>query len=67
MEETPGADGQAGPDPARLPVHKRRERGRNLLEDEVFPRLTILPFDRESALVYGRLKAELERKGQPQG
>jgi len=34
-------------------------------EDRVFPRLTILPFDGESAIVYGRLKAGLERKGRP--
>jgi tRNA(fMet)-specific endonuclease VapC len=32
---------------------------------QVFPRLTILPFDEESALTYGRLKSELERKGRP--
>jgi tRNA(fMet)-specific endonuclease VapC len=32
---------------------------------QVFPRLTILPFDEEDALTYGRLKASLERKGQP--
>jgi tRNA(fMet)-specific endonuclease VapC len=31
----------------------------------VFPQLTILPFDEESALIYGRLKSELERKGRP--
>lgn len=42
-----------------------RESLLRFFEDEVFPRLTILPFDRESALVYGRLKAELERKGRP--
>ncbi|MCX6567560.1 MAG: type II toxin-antitoxin system VapC family toxin [Candidatus Aminicenantes bacterium] len=32
---------------------------------QVFPRLTILPFDEEDALTYGRLKASLERKGRP--
>ena len=32
-------------------------------EGLVFPRLTILPFDEESARTYGRLKADLERKG----
>jgi len=34
-------------------------------EDQVFPRLTILPFDQESARIYGRLKSGLERKGRP--
>ncbi len=34
-------------------------------EGQVFPRLTILPFDQESALIYGRLKAGLERSGRP--
>jgi len=34
-------------------------------EEEIFARLTILPFDRESAVVYGRLKAALEQKGRP--
>lgn len=34
-------------------------------EGQVFPRLTILPFDKESAHVYGRLKSGLERKGRP--
>ena len=46
----------------------RREGRENLLryfEDQVFPRLRILPFDRESAAIFGRLKSELERKGQP--
>ena len=34
-------------------------------EKQVFPRLTILPFETEDARVYGRLKATLERKGRP--
>jgi tRNA(fMet)-specific endonuclease VapC len=34
-------------------------------EEQVFARLTILPFDRESAQIYGRLKSGLERKGRP--
>ncbi len=34
-------------------------------QDQVFPRLTILPFDHESALICGRLKSGLERKGRP--
>ena len=32
---------------------------------QIFPRLTILPFDEEDALTYGRLKASLERQGRP--
>jgi tRNA(fMet)-specific endonuclease VapC len=34
-------------------------------EDQVFPRLTILPFDVASARVFGRIKADLERRGLP--
>ena len=34
-------------------------------DDQVFPQLTILPFDHESALIYGRLKSGLERSGRP--
>jgi tRNA(fMet)-specific endonuclease VapC len=44
----------------------RRQGREDLLrcyEDEVFPRLTILPFDRESARIFGRIKSELERQG----
>jgi len=43
----------------------RQENLLRFFEDRVFPRLTILPFDGESALVYGRIKAGLERKGRP--
>jgi predicted nucleic acid-binding protein len=46
----------------------RKERRESLLrfyDDRVFPQLTILPFDHESALIYGRLKSELERSGRP--
>ncbi len=32
-------------------------------EEEVFPRLTVLPFDFESARVFGRIKAYLESRG----
>lgn len=42
--------------------------GKRLLElfdEQVFPRLTILPFEREDARAYGRLRASLERKGRP--
>ena len=35
------------------------------LEDDVFARLDVLPFDTDSAEIYGRLKSELERKGKP--
>jgi len=34
-------------------------------ENEIFPRLTILPFDRDSARVFGRIKGEVERRGTP--
>jgi len=34
-------------------------------ETKVFSRLNILPFDKESAAIYGRLKAGLERQGRP--
>lgn len=34
-------------------------------EKQVFPRLTVLPFETEDARSYGRLKAALERKGRP--
>jgi predicted nucleic acid-binding protein len=34
-------------------------------EELVLPRLTVLPFDLESARVFGRLKASLESRGQP--
>jgi tRNA(fMet)-specific endonuclease VapC len=44
----------------------RKEGRQDLLwsyEAEVFPRLTILPFDAESARVFGRTKACLESRG----
>jgi len=34
-----------------------------VFEDRVFPSLTILPFDEESAGIYGRTKARLEKRG----
>lgn len=34
-------------------------------EDLVFARLTVLPFDLESAKVFGRIKASLETRGLP--
>jgi tRNA(fMet)-specific endonuclease VapC len=42
-----------------------RRRFLEFFEGLVFPRLTILPFDEESARTYARLKSELERKGRP--
>jgi len=46
-----------------------RKEGRESLlrffDDQVFPQLTILPFDHECALIYGRLKSGLERSGRP--
>ncbi len=35
------------------------------LERLVWPNIQILPFDEESAKIYGKLRAELERKGTP--
>ena len=43
----------------------RAEILRGFFEEQVFPQLTILPFDEECAPIYGRIKAALERKGQP--
>ncbi|MBE3112406.1 MAG: type II toxin-antitoxin system VapC family toxin [Acidobacteria bacterium] len=43
----------------------QQERLLEFFGGQVFPRLTILPFDEEDALTYGRLKASLERKGRP--
>jgi len=34
-------------------------------EQSVFPLLTILPFDAESGRIFGRIKSDLERRGQP--
>jgi tRNA(fMet)-specific endonuclease VapC len=42
-----------------------REDLQRFYEDQVFPRLTILPFDLASARIFGRLKADLERRGLP--
>jgi tRNA(fMet)-specific endonuclease VapC len=35
------------------------------LEKEVWPNLQILPFDTDAAMVYGRVRRELERHGTP--
>jgi len=34
-------------------------------EEKVFPNLNILPFDTNSGKIYGKLKAQLEKKGHP--
>ncbi|HCS47861.1 MAG TPA: PIN domain nuclease [Candidatus Aminicenantes bacterium] len=34
-------------------------------ENEIFSRLVILPFDRDSARIFGRVKADLEKRGLP--
>ncbi len=43
----------------------RQQRLLRYFEEQVFSRLTMLPFDRETALVYGQLRAALDRKGKP--
>lgn len=35
------------------------------LNDQVWPNIQILPFDKDSAEIYGKLRAELEKKGTP--
>jgi tRNA(fMet)-specific endonuclease VapC len=47
---------------ARLPHGDRIVR---VFEESVFPTLTILPFDLESAKVFGTVKAKLEKRGRP--
>jgi tRNA(fMet)-specific endonuclease VapC len=42
-----------------------REALLEFFDGQVFPRLTILPFEWEDARAYGRLRATLERKGRP--
>lgn len=34
-------------------------------EEEIFSRLTILPFDLDSARIFGRIKADIEARGLP--
>ena len=43
----------------------RRDEIIRAFEEVVLPRLTVLPFDLESARVFGRLKASLEKRGLP--
>lgn len=35
------------------------------LRSRVLPNVTVLPFDQEAALIYGRVRADLERRGRP--
>ena len=42
-----------------------RESLLEFFDGQIFPRLTILPFEREDARAYGLLRASLERKGRP--
>jgi predicted nucleic acid-binding protein len=48
--------------PARI---SRRDALIKAYEELVFARLTVLPFDMESAKVFGRIKASLETRGLP--
>lgn len=43
----------------------RRDELIRAFEESVLSRLTVLPFDLESARVFGRLKASLEKRGLP--
>ena len=42
-----------------------RERLLGFFEGQIFPRLSVLPFEKEDARAYGRLRAELESAGRP--
>ena len=48
-------------------IHKssRTKELREKLEKLVWPRVQTLPFDLEAATVYGRIRSDLEKKGQP--
>ncbi len=49
-------------------LQEKDDAGARLLkffEDQVFPRLTTLPFDYAGAKTYGRIRATLERRGRP--
>lgn len=50
---------------SRIVPAARRDALVKAFEDLVFARLTVLPFDLESAKVFGRLKASLESRGLP--
>jgi tRNA(fMet)-specific endonuclease VapC len=52
----------------RYGVARRRDvTGLETIVKELLLRLTILPWDSEAAQEYGRLRATLEREGQPMG
>ena len=44
---------------------QRRDYFLERLENEVWPNLRILPFDTDAAVIYGRLRHELETSGTP--
>jgi predicted nucleic acid-binding protein len=50
---------------SRIAPTARRDALVQAYEDLVFARLTVLPFDLESAKVFGRIKASLESRGLP--
>jgi tRNA(fMet)-specific endonuclease VapC len=41
----------------------KKEKILKVFEEMVFPNVTVLPFDEETAQVYGQLKAKLEKRG----
>jgi predicted nucleic acid-binding protein len=41
----------------------KKEKILSAFQEAVFPNVTVLPFDGDSAQVYGQLKAKLEKKG----
>jgi len=43
----------------------RRDEIIRLYQESVFPKLTILPYDAESAKIFGRIKAWQDKHGQP--
>ncbi|MBM3948835.1 MAG: type II toxin-antitoxin system VapC family toxin [SAR202 cluster bacterium] len=51
-------------------AHKEGPRGTRLLEwtqSTLLPNLAVLPFDLDAARHYGRIRAELEKRGRPLG
>lgn len=57
--------GEAGGGTVRARRETPQQRLLQYVEEQLFARLTILPFDREAASIHGRLRAALERKGRP--
>lgn len=41
----------------------KKEKILRAFEETVFPNVTVLPFDEDSARIYGQLKAKLEKRG----